>query len=60
MKTAVDQVHELNDAVCAKDVVRFVEGMHPDAVEVVRKIVAAFGDREQRYLDREEALSHVR
>jgi len=30
--TAVDQVHALNEAVCAQDFVRFTEGMHPDAV----------------------------
>jgi ketosteroid isomerase-like protein len=29
---AVDQIHELNDAVCANDFQRFTEGMHPDAV----------------------------
>jgi ketosteroid isomerase-like protein len=32
VKTAVDQVHELNEAVGDKDFGRFVEGMHPDAV----------------------------
>jgi ketosteroid isomerase-like protein len=32
--TAVDQVHELNDAVSVKDFVRFTEGMQPDAVWV--------------------------
>ena len=32
MTTAVDQVHELNDAVGAKDFERFTDGMHPDAV----------------------------
>jgi ketosteroid isomerase-like protein len=30
--TAVDQVHELNDAVAAKDFARFTDGMHEDAV----------------------------
>jgi ketosteroid isomerase-like protein len=30
--TAVDQVHELNEAVAAKDFARFTDGMHPDAV----------------------------
>jgi ketosteroid isomerase-like protein len=34
VKTAVDHVRELNDAVCAKDFVRFTNGMHPDAVWV--------------------------
>jgi ketosteroid isomerase-like protein len=32
LTTAVDQVHELNEAVSAKDFVRFTDGMHPDAV----------------------------
>ena len=30
--SALDQVHELNDAVGSNDFVRFTEGMHPDAV----------------------------
>lgn len=29
---AVDQIHELNDAVGSNDFHRFTEGMHPDAV----------------------------
>jgi ketosteroid isomerase-like protein len=30
--SALDQVHQLNEAVGAKDFVRFTEGMHADAV----------------------------
>jgi ketosteroid isomerase-like protein len=30
--SALDQVHQLNEAVGVKDFIRFTEGMHPDAV----------------------------
>jgi ketosteroid isomerase-like protein len=31
-RAAVEQIHELNDAVASNDLVRFTEGMQPDAV----------------------------